>query len=129
MNVFGREFEWLLFENHGNTLFHRVICAAHILNLIVKDGLDEVELSIKKVRVSISSILSSQVLFEELKKIFKMKQHPYLVPEYNVSTRWNSTYTMIEKLRKIRDITDIIVTSNLSLKNTYQTDDDWRNLI
>ncbi|CAG8777481.1 12142_t:CDS:2, partial [Cetraspora pellucida] len=91
MDIFKYEFEWLLFENHGNILFHYVR---------FKDGLDEVGLSIKKVREFTSSICSSQ----------------------------NLTYTMIEKLCKIRDITDILVTSNPSLRNTYPTDDDWEEL-
>jgi hypothetical protein len=128
MNVFGREFTQLLLNNHGNTLFRHIRCAAHILNLIVKDGLNEAGLSIKKAREFMITIRSSQVLFEELKDIFDMKKRNFLVPEIDVTTRWNSTYMMIEKLRKIRDMTDILVVSNPLLNNIYPNDDDWKEL-
>ncbi|CAG8811259.1 1684_t:CDS:2, partial [Cetraspora pellucida] len=59
-------------------------CAAHILNLVARDGLNEAGLSVKK-KCSI------------------------LVPETDTSTHWNSTYIMIEKLYKIQEITDILV--------------------
>src|SRR6266540_4268540 len=119
MNVFGQKFSQLLSDNHDNTLFRRVRCAAHILNLIVKDGLDEVGKSVIKARKFAIAIRSSQVLFEELKKIFELKGRPFLVPEIDVSTHWNSTYIMINKLRRIRDLTDILVASNPLLKDTY----------
>jgi hypothetical protein len=128
MNVFGQKFAQLLSDNHGNALFHRVRCAAHILNLVVKDGLDAAGRSITKARKFAVTIRSSQVIFEELKKIFELKQRPFLVPEIDVSTRWNSTYIMIEKLRKIRDLTDILVASNPSLKDIYPNDEDWQEL-
>ncbi|CAG8761808.1 16027_t:CDS:2, partial [Rhizophagus irregularis] len=128
MNVFGQNFTQLLSDNHGNVLSRRVRCAAHILNLVVRDGLDAVGKSIIKARKFAIAIRSSQVLFEELKKIFELKQRPFLVPEIDVSTRWNSTYIMIEKLRKIRELTDILVASNPLLKDISPNDEDWKEL-
>ncbi|CAG8695097.1 957_t:CDS:2, partial [Racocetra persica] len=52
MDVFGRELARLLLDNHGNKLFRRVRCAAHVLNLIVKDGLDVAGSSIKKLKTT-----------------------------------------------------------------------------
>src|SRR5439155_1433990 len=68
MNVFGQNFAQLLSNNHGNALFHQVRYAAHILNLVVKDGLDAAEKSITKARKFAVTICSSQIIFEELKK-------------------------------------------------------------
>ncbi|CAB4377208.1 unnamed protein product [Rhizophagus irregularis] len=128
MNVFGQNFTQLLSDNHGNVLSRRVRCAAHILNLVVRDGLDAVGKSIIKAQKFAIAIRSSQVLFEELKKIFELKQRPFLVPEIDVSTRWNSTYIMIEKLRKICELTDILVASNPLLKDISPNDEDWKEL-
>jgi len=54
--------------------------------------------SITKLRIFASYIRKSQPLFEELKKIFELKGKPFLMPDLDVPTRWNSTYTMIEKM-------------------------------
>ncbi|CAG8610784.1 6523_t:CDS:2 [Acaulospora morrowiae] len=54
-----------------------------------------------------------------------MKNQSFLVLDLDVSTRWNSIFLMIEKLKKIREITDILVTSNSSLKLNYPTELEW----
>ncbi|CAG8779840.1 880_t:CDS:2, partial [Racocetra persica] len=48
MNVFENKLEQLLLNNHTNTLFHHARCAAYILNLIAKDGLNEARILVKK---------------------------------------------------------------------------------
>ncbi|CAG8671024.1 4194_t:CDS:1, partial [Gigaspora rosea] len=60
-----------------------------------------------------------------LKKIFKMKEKPFLVPDLDVPTRWNSTYKMIEKINRIYEMTDILVASNSILKEKYPNENDW----
>ncbi|CAG8692805.1 773_t:CDS:2, partial [Gigaspora rosea] len=69
---------------------------------VLKDGLNIASSSIKKIREFTNAIRLSQVLFEELKKIFEIKQCSFLVPE--------------------------IVTSNLLLLNIYLTNMDWQEL-
>ncbi|CAG8645620.1 9267_t:CDS:2, partial [Paraglomus occultum] len=100
-------------------------CAAHILNLVVKEGMQRAAPSITKIRNFTSHIRKSQPAFEELKRIFEMKGKPFLVPELDVPTRWNSTYNMIIKSREIREMTDILVASTKSMKSMYLTDEDW----
>ena len=54
-----------------------------------------------------------------------MKGQPFLVPDLDVPTRWNSTYMMINKFCQIREMTDILVAFNAKLKEQYPTDEDW----
>ncbi|CAG8457507.1 600_t:CDS:2 [Acaulospora morrowiae] len=128
MNAFGQKFAQLLSTKYNNTIFRRIRCAAHILNLIVKDGLKEAKVPVKKIREFSITIRSSQCLLEDLKEIFKMKKRPFLVPETDVSTHWNSTYLMIKKMHKIRDITKILIASHKELKDIYPNEEDWKEL-
>src|SRR2546421_3908578 len=106
----------------------RLRCAAHILNLAVTKGISVVDESIKKAREFASHIRRSQPCFEELKKIFVMKNKPFLVPDLDVETRWNSMYLMLEKLSRIREMTDILVVSKPSLRPLYPTDPEWKQI-
>ncbi len=128
MDVCSHHLASLLELHHGNTAFRRVRCAAHILNLAVTKGISIVDESIKKAREFASHIRRSQPCFEELKKVFAMKNKPFLVPDLDVETRWNSMYLMLEKLCKIREMTDILVVSMPLLKQLYPTDRDWEKI-
>jgi hypothetical protein len=83
-------------------LFH-VRCAAHVLNLIVKDGLHVVECVIDNVRESVKYIKGSQSRKETFEEIIaemgiSFKKRPSL----DVPTRWNSTYLMLKSALPLR---------------------------
>ncbi|KAL2942042.1 Zinc finger BED domain-containing protein RICESLEEPER 2 [Bienertia sinuspersici] len=82
----------------GGDYFH-VRCCAHILNLIVKDGLKEINEAIVKVRETVKYCKGSQsrrqrfltcVAHVELDSSRGLRQ--------DVPTRWNSTYLMLENV-------------------------------
>ena len=98
------------------------------MNLAVSKGILVIDESIKKAREFASHIRRSQPCFEELKKIFVMKDKPFLVPDLDVETRWNSMYLMLEKLCKIREMTNILVVSMPQLKQWYPTDQEWEQI-
>ena len=125
MLVFGNILSEMLQSRCNNLDFEQVRCAAHVLNLAVSDGMKVVSNSIIKLRNFAIHIRRSQPIFEKLKKIFEVNDQSFLVPDLDVPTRWNSTYIMIEKLRRIREMTDILVTCNVELKDQYPTDEDW----
>lgn len=112
----------------NNTEFGHMRCAAHVLNLAVRQGLSNVSEPIAKARKFVSHVRNSQPCFEELKKIFAMKERPFLVPELDVSTRWNSTYLMATRLTAIRSMTDMLIVSFPHLKKIYLQEDDWNHL-
>ncbi|CAG8623216.1 25517_t:CDS:1, partial [Dentiscutata erythropus] len=81
--------------------------------------------SITKLRNFASYIRKSQPLFEDLKRIFQTNGRPFLVPDLDVPTRWNSTYIMIEKMFRICEMTDDLVEDNPTLKDRYLNDNEW----
>src|SRR5438045_9398952 len=105
-----------------------IICEAYIKNLAVQEDHKLINEPIEKARKFSSKIRNSQPLFEELKKIFAMKGRPFLVPEVDTPTRWNSLYLSIKKLYSIKDMTDILVMSNRKLESIYPTNDDWKTI-
>ncbi|KAL6845617.1 hypothetical protein ACP4OV_025112 [Aristida adscensionis] len=80
---------------NGN-LFH-VRCAAHVINLIVKDGLQAVDRVIDDVRDSVKYIRSSQSRKEKFEEIVQELGISYVKrPSLDVATRWSSTYLMLK---------------------------------
>jgi hypothetical protein len=128
MVTFGQHLSKMLAEEYNNNEFMHLRCAAHILNLAVQAGIKLINEPIAKARKFSSKVRNSQPLLEELKKIFAMKERPFLVPEVDTPTRWNSLYISIKKLYCIKDMTDILVASNRNLLDIYPTENDWQTI-
>ncbi|CAN1340484.1 Zinc finger BED domain-containing protein RICESLEEPER 2 [Linum perenne] len=84
----------------GNTLGGRYLhvrCVAHIINLIVQDGLEEIGISVRRVREACKWIRGSSARTETFKRaaanmLLTCKQEL----QVDMPTRWNATYTMLE---------------------------------
>ncbi|KAH9622796.1 hypothetical protein KSS87_021221 [Heliosperma pusillum] len=75
-----------------------VRCAAHVLNLIVQDGLNMIQQSVRKIRLSVKYIKWS----ESRMKSFRVCVTLAAISEtkalwLDVPTRWNSTYMMLDR--------------------------------
>eukprot|EP00267_Zea_mays_P054567 XP_020407811.1 zinc finger BED domain-containing protein RICESLEEPER 2-like [Zea mays] len=84
-------------NNIANGKYLHMRCAAHIVNLIVHDGLKEVDLSMKRVRAAVRYIRnggSRIVKFKEIVEEEKLTNKPFL--KLDVPTRWNSTFLMLK---------------------------------
>ena len=76
-------------------------CCAHILNLIVQDGLKDHNESIVKVCNVMRYVKSSPNRFEKFKaRVEKEKIQSKSLLCLDVSIRWNSTYLMLESALK-----------------------------
>ena len=81
--------------------FLHMRCCAHILNLIVQDGLKDLNESFVKIRNVVRYVKSSPNRFEKFKAcVEKEKIQSKSLLCLDVSTRWNSTYLMLESALK-----------------------------
>ncbi|KAI8542728.1 hypothetical protein RHMOL_Rhmol08G0161800 [Rhododendron molle] len=75
-----------------------VRCCAHILNLVVREGLKDVDVSIARVRNIVRYVRSSPQRYAKFRSCCdKEKIVSKLVPCLDVATRWNATYFMLER--------------------------------
>ena len=82
-------------------------CCAHIINLVVRDGLEEQNSSICKIRNAVKYFRSSSTRQESFEKGVEFekvdcKRKPCL----DVDTRWNSTFLMLETAVKFEKVFD-----------------------
>ncbi|XP_077223462.1 zinc finger BED domain-containing protein RICESLEEPER 2-like [Tasmannia lanceolata] len=76
-------------------------CIAHIINLVVCDGLKEVGISVDRVRAAVKYVRGSPArlkLFKECVEVERIQSKSSLC--LDVSTRWNSTYLMLNAAEK-----------------------------
>ncbi|XP_039118265.1 zinc finger BED domain-containing protein RICESLEEPER 2-like [Dioscorea cayenensis subsp. rotundata] len=81
---------------YGGKYFH-MRCWAHILNLVVQDGLKCIDLCVTKIRECVKYVKGSQV---RKQKFLECVAHSFLDSKkglrQDVTTQWNSTYIMLE---------------------------------
>ncbi|XP_074367181.1 zinc finger BED domain-containing protein DAYSLEEPER-like [Apium graveolens] len=77
--------------------FLHVRCAAHILNLVVRDGLEEEIASVEAIRNAVKYVRSSPARLDTFKRCVEIEKiKSKSLPSMDVDTRWNSTYLMLE---------------------------------
>ena len=104
---------WQVKEHHTK-LFH-VYCCAHKLNLIINDGLKHVESTLQKIRDIAYNINSSQSKYELFLNCCKMSNMKRKNINLDISTRWNSTYKLLQNItnyKKVVQLYEMQLTSN-----------------
>ncbi|XP_039143918.1 zinc finger BED domain-containing protein RICESLEEPER 2-like [Dioscorea cayenensis subsp. rotundata] len=84
-------------------LFH-VRCCAHILNLLVQDGLGEISDIVCNVRASVKHIsksVSRLTMFSDITKQLNLSNKKLVL---DVCTRWNATYYMLQAALDLKDV-------------------------
>ncbi|GJU64350.1 zinc finger BED domain-containing protein RICESLEEPER 2-like protein [Tanacetum coccineum] len=84
-------------------LFH-VRCCAHILNLMVQDGLLQIENIIENVHDSVKFINHNEARLMLFGEIVQQPQFPHRKLVLECKTSWNSTYHMLSTAIKFRDM-------------------------
>jgi hypothetical protein len=111
--------------HHEGKLLH-IQCAAHVLNLIVQDGLTSMKSVVDNIRESVKYITSSQFRREQFAKLvaqigIKCKQQPSL----DVPTRWNSTFLMLQSTLPFRKVFETLQEQEPSYTFGL-SDEEWK---
>ncbi|KAF7832042.1 zinc finger BED domain-containing protein RICESLEEPER 2-like [Senna tora] len=116
-----------------NGQYMHLRCCTHILNLIVNDGLKEVDISVAMIRAACKFVKSSPSRLANFKRcVCECNIESKLMVTLDVPSRWNSTYTMLdtaEKFEKAFDRLEFDDPNYLSVLNNEggcPTSDDWK---
>ncbi|KAF2301834.1 hypothetical protein GH714_029736 [Hevea brasiliensis] len=86
------------------TILH-MRCCAHILNLIVKDGLSTIEHSLARIRDSVAFWSATPQKVEKFEEVAKQLKLSYgKKSSLDCKTRWNSTYLMLQTAIQYKDV-------------------------
>ncbi|KAM3402225.1 hypothetical protein ACQJBY_006261 [Aegilops geniculata] len=99
-------------------------CAAHILNPIVKDGLDVMEKGIERVQDSVAFWSATHKRHEKFEKMACLLNNKYTCRlALDCKTRWNSTYIMLKGALQYKYVFERL--SVREKKFTCPTGEDW----
>ncbi|XP_072078898.1 zinc finger BED domain-containing protein RICESLEEPER 2-like [Arachis hypogaea] len=108
----------------GGKLFH-MRCCAHILNLIVKDGLQLISHAIERVRDSVHYWTATPKREEKFKETCAQLKIPYTKNLcLDCKTRWNSTFLMLEVAIMYRDVFERLSLRESQYKS-LPSEKDW----
>uniref|UniRef100_A0A803MTM2 hAT-like transposase RNase-H fold domain-containing protein n=1 Tax=Chenopodium quinoa TaxID=63459 RepID=A0A803MTM2_CHEQI len=113
--------------------FVHMRCAAHLLNLTVREGLKECDESIKRIRNAVRFVRSSPARLQKFRNCVNQEQiESKRQLCLDVETRWNSTYLMLEYAIVYRKAFDLLENSDggkflaeLTQLSGVPTDIDW----
>ena len=107
--------------------FFHAHCACHIINLIVKSGLKEVESQIDNIMGALGWIMASNQRIVEFARFCKSKNLKPRKFQTDMPVRWNSTYFMLKSA--LPYALEITTFYNLNTANDTKreklTEGDW----
>lgn len=111
-------------------------CATHVLNLVLKDGLSEVNVSILRIRCAVKYVRSSPTRLAQFKTcVVEEGMHSKSLVCLDIDTRWNSTYLMLESALKFRKAFDKLGSKGGQYVKEFRKcggsskDGDWNNIV
>ena len=65
---------------------------------------------------------------DNLRRLCELKEIPYLKPELDIETRWNSTFYMLQKIQKMEMALNLLAADHSSICLLYPNNNEQRNL-
>ncbi|KAK7310074.1 hypothetical protein RJT34_07302 [Clitoria ternatea] len=114
--------------------FFHMRCCAHILNLVVNDGLKDMHYSITNVRAAVRFVRSSPqrlALFKDCIQFSRILSKKLVC--LDVPTRWNSTYLMLYAAEGFQAVFEKLEHKDLTYSDFFgtagpPTSTDWENV-
>ncbi|XP_020978096.1 zinc finger BED domain-containing protein RICESLEEPER 1-like [Arachis ipaensis] len=110
----------------GGSLFY-IRCCAHILNLLVQDGLGKIKGIIQKVCESVKYVNFNDSRFKtflEIAENKRLKEKKFII---DCPTRWNSTYNMLSVALKFKFVFPVYKKREPHY-NYEPSSEDWRKV-
>ncbi|KAG4113026.1 hypothetical protein ERO13_D13G196433v2 [Gossypium hirsutum] len=110
--------------------FFQVRCCAHILNLIVKAGLELADDVVGKIRNGIRYIRKSGIRRKRFYDVADKSFHLNVTKKLrqDVCVRWNSTYLMLESSLYYKDVLDYWGQRDKDYQIFALSNEEWRNV-
>ncbi|CAN1278852.1 Zinc finger BED domain-containing protein RICESLEEPER 2 [Linum perenne] len=126
-----------LFDNRNTSVcdgqFLHVRCVAHIINLVVSDGLGEISTSVRKIREAVRYVKQSPARlqkFYDFVAVDDIESKKSLC--LDVFTRWNSTFLMLQAAEKYETAFEMYALSDRQFRidlisKGVPDEDDWND--
>jgi hypothetical protein len=101
--------------------FSHYRCIAHIINIAAQHGLKRISEAVNKVHEVMKKIKYSPTLITRLKDFCNIKGIKYLSPVLDVTTRWNSTWAMLDRFIYLHSALILLGTENTNIHTSLPT--------
>ncbi|KAG9458640.1 hypothetical protein H6P81_003148 [Aristolochia fimbriata] len=110
-----------------NGVFFHMRCAAHILNLVVQDGIQEIGYVVENVRECVKYLKNSTARKERFDEVVAQVRGTQKQLVLDVPIRWNSTYFMLSTALELKDAFIRMGDQDKSFPYLL-TSEDWQNV-
>eukprot|EP00262_Sarcandra_glabra_P005839 TRINITY_DN1771_c1_g2_i1.p1 TRINITY_DN1771_c1_g2~~TRINITY_DN1771_c1_g2_i1.p1 ORF type:complete len:673 (+),score=86.29 TRINITY_DN1771_c1_g2_i1:242-2260(+) len=111
-----------------NGQLYVVRSCAHILNLVVQDGLGAIHETINKVRESVKYVKASHVCEENFTEVVQKLQIPSTKTlSLDIETQWNTTYLMLVAALELKEAFSCFEACDSNYKESLSMD-DWKKV-
>ncbi|KAL4500702.1 hypothetical protein ABPG72_019936 [Tetrahymena utriculariae] len=119
-------------QEYGIQSIFQLRCAAHALNIVVNNGINQFgnlfQNTISEIRTFFVKLRKSSQKLQYFMSQQQIIQETQLKPILDIKTRWNSTYLMIERALKLEKTIKFVISTNDDYKDITINNQTWKIL-